>query len=44
MEIEYKSEYKTFVNDAILSYLNSYTSDNEEKRIFKSYILYCKKS
>lgn len=31
MEIEYKSEYKTFVNDAILSYLNSYTSDNEEK-------------
>ncbi len=31
MKIEYKSEYKTFVNDAILSYLNSYTSDNEEK-------------
>lgn len=31
MEIEYKSEYKTFVNDAILPYLNSYTSDNEEK-------------
>lgn len=31
MEIEYNQKYKTFVNDAILSYLNSYTSDNEEK-------------
>ncbi len=43
MEIEYKSEYKTFVNDAILSYLNSYTSDNEEKG-FLSLIYYIAKN
>lgn len=43
MEIEYKSEYKTFVNDAILSYLNSYTSDDEEKG-FLSLIYYIAKN
>lgn len=44
MEIEYKSEYKTFVNDAILSYLNSYTSDNEEKGFLSLMYYIAKKS
>lgn len=43
MEIEYKSEYKTFINDAILSYLNSYISDDEEKG-FLSLIYYIAKN
>lgn len=41
--IEYKSEYKTFVNDAILSYLNSYITDSEEKG-FLSLIHYIAKN